>query len=325
MTAPGCPRSADLLAALQGELSVHERAELDEHLIGCAACRREREELADVLGGLQGLSDGAWSPPRQLARRLRVWAPAAALLLSVSAWLLWTADDGGVTAAPPGRGLVEGSSPAGAPAATPLPRPSDLPAAPAEARWLAASLQPDGGWPAELLGPARQQASQHALALLALAQTDTTPEAVGRAADWLVARQRADGSLSSGLADGSTDQALAAAALLQAARHTGRPDLAAAGDRAVDHLLSLLEQGGRPVVTHPAQLAWVVEALRGAQAAGRLDVAPALARVCGGRASVRPSCEVAALRRDALGSARATPALGEVFAASLATLAAAGW
>ena len=334
MSSGTCPRSTDLLHALHGELEAEARRDLEQHVRACPTCRAEQAGLRALVAELQELPPAAWARPRPAgARRLALWVPAAALLLGLGSWLAWWADPSAERLAPELAAMGRaGSSPRPTSAvaqetgmAPQRGRVSALPAAPAEAHWLVAALEPDGSWPDELLGPSRRQASQHALALLALSGTDVDARAVGRAADWLVARLRADGSLSAGLADGSTDQALAAAALLGAARRTGRSDLDDAAQRAVDHLLALLEQGGGAMVTHPAQLAWVVEALEAALGAGRQDVAPILRRVCTGRVSVRPGCQVAALRRDALGGPQPSPQLGEVFRASRATLAAAGW
>ncbi|HUU42806.1 MAG TPA: zf-HC2 domain-containing protein [Planctomycetota bacterium] len=58
-----CEEMRELLGGhLDGELSVEDRARLDEHLAGCEACRRELAETARVweaLGVLEGIAPAA--------------------------------------------------------------------------------------------------------------------------------------------------------------------------------------------------------------------------------------------------------------------------
>jgi hypothetical protein len=96
-----------LAAYLDGELSPRERAEIDTHLGGCAACGRRLEELSSVDAAVRALPAEAPAGyfdtfpgrvrarleprPRRAVWRIPVWyaAAAAALIVAVIAPVVW--------------------------------------------------------------------------------------------------------------------------------------------------------------------------------------------------------------------------------------------
>ena len=87
----------DLSLYALGELAGSEREEMEEHLHGCAACRRELQALRGDLG-LLGLSSSGPQPPARSKERLmraiaaeprRVTAPQPAELPRPSLWWAW--------------------------------------------------------------------------------------------------------------------------------------------------------------------------------------------------------------------------------------------
>ncbi|HJQ75371.1 MAG TPA: zf-HC2 domain-containing protein, partial [Gaiellaceae bacterium] len=71
------PAQTLMAAAVDGELSPHQRRQLDEHLAGCAACRAEHAATARVLGAVDLLATDAEVPvalEQATLRRVRTLA-----------------------------------------------------------------------------------------------------------------------------------------------------------------------------------------------------------------------------------------------------------
>jgi hypothetical protein len=100
-----------LHAYLDGELSALERAGLETHLAGCAACRARLEEERDLLERAQGLLARAAPPAASLPPRRR--AGGAGIARPLPRWLplAWAAS---VLLALGGGWLARGRSPSGA-------------------------------------------------------------------------------------------------------------------------------------------------------------------------------------------------------------------
>ena len=268
-----CVRSTDVMPYLQNELDAPERAEFEQHLASCPACRHEKESFAGLLEELRAVPQEA--PSRDLAPAVlaRIHEPALPL---VPLWLMRMAAVAMLAVLAGAAWLVMRPAPSAVAAREPAT------VARASLDWLCQAQQEDGQWSAERWGAQPMYApGVTALALLALLRSDEHPfdgpyrAAIERGLDHLVALQKEDGRFGSLTSGTPYNHALSTLALLEGTRRRPREAWSRAAERGVDYVKSTQrEPGGWGYPREAADKAntsitvWHLQVLLEARAAG---------------------------------------------------------
>jgi len=286
--ADACPAPETVVAfAMDGGGSNGARA-VGDHIAQCAACRHLVAETAgirdllrmdadlpirdltdDIMARLPADAWAAPTPPRGLRIHwqglLRV-AAALAFLLGAAYLLHRQNGPGKAISDPTGLALQAGQD------------------------WLIEHQTPTGGWDAATLdGRPVYAEALNGLAIMAIIRTDTTHGAgtkalLSRAADFLFARQSADGRISRDAGAAMYNHGIATLALLEIDRLAGDTRLGAPIDKALAYICRHQSPAGgwgyRDIPDSPPNTsitAWQVKALLQARAQGR-DVPVAVLR-----------------------------------------------
>lgn len=289
-----CGHGDAIAPYLAGELSPSDRAALEQHMAQCAACRRKADALQGVLCRLKAAPDCVVARDLAPVIMSKLDQPGRFLLVLWSGWGRVAAAAAAVLILLAGiRLLGPGTKPADlaqkTPAAVAPPAPALTPAAAAQ-EWLCRTQEPDGSWDTTRWGGHRNfEVALAALSLMALLEEEQGAVVPGReaaarkAADYLMARQAADGSLGPAIDSAPYNQGIGTLALLLAGRRLGGTALKDAGDRALAVILARQNRDGGwgylNEATPQSNLSitlWQTQSLRFALSRGRDDVAPAI-------------------------------------------------
>ncbi|MAG56600.1 MAG: hypothetical protein CMJ83_09950 [Planctomycetes bacterium] len=282
-----CLFSSELPAYLQGELAPERALDVSEHLDGCKVCRRERDELRELLAGLGDFAPAPVPPPDFADRvmslvRSAVVSPFKQLGPAGMAFL------GMVAATVVLAVFVHEPDRDGGPS----PR-LDPPVASAGAalRWLVSAQEDDGSYlPSRWGGRDRYRVGLTGLAVSALAGASegiadaSVRDALDRGTSFLIRHQAESGCIGLRINDSLYNHAPATLALLRVQGRHPVAEVRAAAIRAVKHLVS--EQrpsGGWGYVddgrgrANAMISAWPLEALCLAHEAGLADLADQIA------------------------------------------------